>query len=653
MKDFETIFAYYCANPYALESLDYFVDYEVDANNEVVSLEIYDSEYYDLFPITDRLGEFIGEFKKLKRLEIEGEYVIKDLSHLSDLQALEFISIESMTKIDSLEFVKNMMNLKSLYLASSDIKNIDALADKKQLTNVSLPYAQIQDITALHDLLELVWVNFYNNAIENIDGLKRCQKLTSINVGNNQITSIAALQTMPELTYLNITNNKIEDLTPIESLDKLNRIDAANNRIKNIIFLANLKELTFLNIANNKVTAIGSINECRQLSYLNIADNLIENIDFLTAKKSLKELHISNNPIRSISVLSRLSGLNNLYMSHLKTAYFYDGFQFQSKLTKLNLSHCNIENVAFLSNQNKITELNLSNNQISHFGNPEYFPVLEYLNLEHNQIHTVFPICHFNALRTVDLRGNPFGNKLFIPYTNSNYRYYDATDIKAEELGTKKDLEKLMADYYLENEDFEAALAYFYLDNVDHHPQIQKQHINISIYYLKYLHNRNSPLFYNIRKKIFQTLSYNFSSKAEQGLRDYYSDIVQNIDKRTIAKPSEKIYFIQLHLHRYSEYISSYDNRLIPTLNRLIAEEKEVLKPFIIKPKAQKRYQSKPQNNELLSPEETVGCIAFILFMLVLFVMILTDSISGEALQIMVFIMAIIRIGQHFYYKYN
>ena len=71
MNKLKEIFSHYYSNQGFVDEYQYFISHEVNANNEVISLEIYDSEYQE-FPFIHNIGDFIGEFKQLKYLEIDG-----------------------------------------------------------------------------------------------------------------------------------------------------------------------------------------------------------------------------------------------------------------------------------------------------------------------------------------------------------------------------------------------------------------------------------------------------------------------------------------------------------------------------------------------------------------------------------------------------
>jgi Leucine-rich repeat (LRR) protein len=614
MNNLKEIFARYSSNQHLIDDYEVFLSYETNIDNEIISLSLFDSEYDD-FPITDKIGAFIGEFKKLKQLEIDiYNQTITDLEPLIDLHNLEKIYIECTTKIKDLKFVQNMTQLKSIYLENSDIQDIRELSDKRYLTSIALPYSKIQDISPIRNLSELTFVNFNNNQIENIDSLQYARKLQTLYVSNNRIKSIRILQGLYGLTTISIPNNQIQDLSPIRYLNKIISLDIANNQISVIDFLDDFRELSRLNLANNQIIKISSIRSYSKLVYLNIADNLIENINFLSNNESLKELHISNNPINSVEVLSSLKALQTLFASHLNFQISAD-FRFQSKLINLDLSHCKLSSVDFLLNQEQIIVLNLSNNQIV----------------------TAIPY-QFLKLTTIDLSGNEFGNKKFGKVSN-NYKI-TSQETETTEKGTIQELQQIIADYFLEKGKIETALAIHYFDNSGYHSTISRQLLDVRIYLLKQLSKRNSPFVFNLQQKLLETLrTYFASTKEEEKLRADYLDIILNIEDNNVEKPTIKATNFKYFFHHRP---TAYQAKFATTLEQLLAEEKKLLSDVIIKSEKRKRYERKTTSSD--SSTEFAGCFVYILIVIVFTVMLFEGMISAEAVKVLAFIIGILKV---------
>ena len=646
MKNVQEIFAKFCSNQYLIDNYEQFLSYETNDENEVISLELFDSDYHGDFPFINQLALFISHFKKLKALEIDiwGK-IITTFQPLSDLQELETIYVASNTEISDLQFVMQMKNLKSIYLQNSNIQDISELANNKKLTYIGLPFSQIQDISSLRDLPELTSINFNNNQISKIDGLQYCPKLQQIYLNNNQIQSIDSLQSLYELTHLSVSNNQISALSALRYLNKIEFLELRNNQISDIDFLDNFKALRNLDVTNNRITQISSIKECHQLTFLRIAENQIENIDFLEANQSLLRLNISKNPIRSVEVLSTLKSVENLFASHINFQ-ISDDFQFQSQLSKLVLSHCQLKKVDFLLNQKKLQQVNLSNNQIENIDGFERLKALQSLNLQNNTITEAIPY-QFLKLAAIDLRGNKFGNQLFgnfSPYYKSSTVHYTDIfqEIAADEKAEIRDLRQLIADNLLAKGEKEAALAAYYFDAAEIYPNTKRNLLDVRIYLLKHLANQNSPFVFTLQERLNQTLRLHFASTdAERELKAYYADLIENIADRNIEKPSMHADF---YAYFFYERTLAHEADFAPIVERLFKEEDILVRDILIqsqpKPRT-KRYERKTSAND---SNEFAGCIVWLALMILLGILMFAGLIPMEVLRAMVFVMAIVKL---------
>ena len=580
MSRIEMIFNAYCESVQVAEDFEDFINYEVNENDEVTALELFDSDY-DSFPFVTKIGDFVGEFKHLKHLDIEvnDEYFRLNTRPLSDLTALQTISISLLSGVDDLSFVQKMHFLRSISISLTAIHDIQPLADKIHLTSISLPSARVQDITALRHLSNLTTIDFSSNKIENIDALLHCQKLQSINLDYNQIRSINVLQHLHELHTISISNNQLSDLNALRYLNKITSLSAYDNQISNVDFLENLTNINHLNLRNNQIT----------------------NIDYLKNYTQLSTLDISNNPIQSIDCLQHLTTLTSLYASNLNLT-IRDNFELKSILINADFSHCNLRNVAFLANQNRLIELNLSYNQISDIDCFKGFHNLSTFKLRANNIHKVIDIAQFLRLRYFDLRDNPFANAVF----------------KFPSLK----LQELVANDFLQKGNREAALAYYYFDKYNTRQHIRSQ-FDIRLYLLKRLSERDSPFVYHLQLKLLETLNTQPAyTEQERQLKAKRLDIILNIKDRPVEKPTTTE-----RLPYYFANPSGFHDMFLPTMKKLFDEERALLKGVFVPPKPKKRkyYQRKTES------KSDTFLITVITILVVAFVGIIAGTIGAQA----------------------
>ena len=491
-----------------------FYHYVLDNNGEVVSLEVYDSEYEDLQDC-DYIFQFASQFKHLKQLSVEViNGITEELSVLEPLQHLETIYIESDTKITSLDVVYHFPKLKSLYLQSSSVTDITPVLSCKQLTSLGLHNAQISDLTGLDALPQLTEVFFSNNKIENIDVLKKLKHLRTIDLAGNKIQSISALEEHTTLRMVNLIGNAITDINPLRASTQITRLHVAHNKIDSIDVLENHSELMYLNISDNKVA----------------------DVSVLKDKVGLNFLNLSNNPIQSLDAIYNLPSLTNLHVSGLNIQDTWKPFV--SKLSYLDLSTNQIEDGGFLENQDQLLQLNLSQNTLTDVEWLNGMGRLKHLNLSDNRLDQPFPIYYFFEIDGVDLRGNAFGNALFERYkgcASHSSIYKNVTEVTSFALITQ--LEKAVADFYFKKDDLDSTLAYYYC-------RLDKQSESAAKIYLSKLCSAPSEDVVYIKFYVYKMVMASHKILSDEETYNQVQTCLENIENT-----EQRSYLLELLMH--------------------------------------------------------------------------------------------------------
>jgi len=123
--------------------------------------------------------------------------------------------------INDLTPLKDLKNLKELYLNNNAIEDIEPLKNLKNLKVLHLGNNRIADISPLKDLtnLEVLWLSL--NRISDITTLKNLERVTELSLFENHITDIKPLSALNNLYALAIFDNDIYDYTPLSGLNKL------------------------------------------------------------------------------------------------------------------------------------------------------------------------------------------------------------------------------------------------------------------------------------------------------------------------------------------------------------------------------------------------------------------------------------------------
>lgn len=453
--------------------------YDTNSEGEVVSLSVFEPEYYlQGFTKTYPL-QFASSFKYLEMLEIDlDDFVIEDLNEISELKFLKELRIDTNTKINNLDFSAQMDKLENLYIQTSDIENLNGIEKLQKLTHLYLGSSKVQDLSPLEMTTNLLVLGINYSNIKDISVVTNLKKLTTLNLNHNIIEDISVLSEFTDLEYLDLSFNKIKSITPIEKNIHIKSLNISNNEISDVKCLENFSQLIDLSVANNKIDDISSLENIKLLQNVNISGNKITSITPFQYHKNIKIFQAAHNQLDDIQQI-----------------------HFSSQFTYLNLEHCGITDVSFLRNQNEITYLLLNNNSIKHLSALENLMFLKEIHLRDNLVEN-FPTQYFSNLEMVDLTGNRFGNAKF-------HRYENSSDTEGRKYISMNTLKKLNADYYFNKGKMDEALAYFYYDDGFRlHPEIfciyLQKLIDIPVsetVYIKYYFSKISEFLLRVQEK--------------------------------------------------------------------------------------------------------------------------------------------------------
>lgn len=157
---------------------------------------------------------------------------IKEISNLTELRDLSLyetnisniVSLKNLTKLERLSIVSNLSEKND-----NGVKDISILSNLKELEYLSIRGNSVVDITPIKDLENLRSIDFYNNKIENISSMqewKSIRNITNISLGKNNIKDISTLQQIMKkaesITDFSLYDNNFEDISVIKELKKLN-----------------------------------------------------------------------------------------------------------------------------------------------------------------------------------------------------------------------------------------------------------------------------------------------------------------------------------------------------------------------------------------------------------------------------------------------
>jgi len=260
------------------------------ALNEVKgSLELLDlgSNCFSSVPVSNLRSSVF-----LKHLDLSGNQIgavkDRDFVNLPDLKEIR-LSDNRISKIEVRSFL-NVPMLTHFYIKQNELTEIDPafLQSFKWLNVVDLSGNHLQKIPSLKNMAELKTVYLNGNSISQIDALTfsndpklsmialqsnkiglishdsfhSLDSMSSLSLGENSLKSIESgiFDGMPNLQILGLHNNSIAELTSssFSSLFELNSLDLSNNQLQKIsagTFTAQ-KKLNWLDLSNNHITSL-------------------------------------------------------------------------------------------------------------------------------------------------------------------------------------------------------------------------------------------------------------------------------------------------------------------------------------------------------------------------------------------------------------
>jgi len=147
---------------------------------------------------------------KLKRLDVDQNYEIEDLSSLSGLIQLEHLNINS-NKISDISPLADLTKLKYLnFKYNEEICDISPLSDMKEICSCN-----VTDISPVSDLKNLHTIKFDYNPIGDISALKELSKLELLYLRSCEISDISVLENLLKISMIMLSGNKISDISPL------------------------------------------------------------------------------------------------------------------------------------------------------------------------------------------------------------------------------------------------------------------------------------------------------------------------------------------------------------------------------------------------------------------------------------------------------
>lgn len=400
-----------------LLSQDYLMPFHESIS--VFAPNLYLNIYKELLPSIEKF--LVRDFKNIKKLVIPGVFAssklgdldveiilsqlammthiddldlsgcnLKDLSVLAKLPHLRHLSLEFCSVQMGFSGLKELKNLESLNLGSTDFNEFEVLSSLKSLNTLSLDRTSISSTKTLGKVLETLPIKDLNLSHTFIKDLSFLSKLSSLEslylemIPTTEFSSLKSLQNPEKLVELYLKGSRPKDLSFLQNLTGLRRLGLGATGIGDLYSLKNSHSLRWIEIENNQITDLSPLMGNRSLYYLNASNNKIKKTGGLSLLSFLTELHLDHN---FIGELDSFDGLINL--------------------KHLNLSHNHLRNIAQLRPLTSLDELDLSDNRIEDISALVELKKLQSIDLSNNGIHDISAVANVDSLTDVRVDRNP------------------------------------------------------------------------------------------------------------------------------------------------------------------------------------------------------------------------------------------------------
>lgn len=313
----------------------------------------------------------LSSLTKLKDLDINGyDTKFEHLNVLSGMPQLEKIRFNDVKDLKTLDFAKNMPNLKSLDIEYCPVINLNGLKDSISLTSLSLTHCgDLKDVSALATLTSLKILDI--DDIWNFDvNFPKLNKLTALSEVDIESGRLGIIEGMPSVKKLFIFETSQEySFKPLLGMDSLTELELCDyswtgkpDMVQCLTKLPKLRTLTFgygTLAHNGDYTGVFSLPQVTKLrikptdtgsGYISLS------ISKLKDNKVLKDLDIGG---------AELLNLDKGYNTENFGEYANDFLSHFPKLKKLNVSHSHIEDLNFVGKMPELESLDISNNYIT------------------------------------------------------------------------------------------------------------------------------------------------------------------------------------------------------------------------------------------------------------------------------------------------
>ncbi len=295
--------------------------------------------------IIDKVGEEYFQEVTSVYLALHDENQI-DLRPLSEFTELQTVSIDNRSPDVHAQLRKDVLS---------------PLSNLQHLTNVSLAFVNIRDVTSLGKMHWLEKLSIYSHEVD-LTPLRNLTKLKRLRLSLDSIDDLSALKNMHSLEHLSLQchNGANVNLSPIRELTALRELHLEEMQTNGVRALSGLKQLVELVLRVHPETDLAPLASLESLRTLRIytTNTKTDNLDFVAGLSNLEELDLVGFQCKNFSSLSQLTRLRALSLTRINAMDWSAMVEFP-ELQTLALDTCNIPDIVPLSSLPNLVRLNL------------------------------------------------------------------------------------------------------------------------------------------------------------------------------------------------------------------------------------------------------------------------------------------------------
>ncbi|MEX2593262.1 MAG: leucine-rich repeat domain-containing protein [Anditalea sp.] len=250
--------------------------------------------------------------------------------------------------------------------------NLDRDSNELKIASIyTTKLSRDKELAEWWESLSYEWGNYFRekyNFTEDsltMDQINKISDMDSLDIsGNGLIRDLSPLHALRELKYVNISNTHIQDLSPISNVTFLSYLDISNTPTEDIQFIKYSERLSYLDISNTNVSDIDELKNLGNLKHLKVVNTPLLGFGTLNAFSALETIDLEESGFNN---LESISALKNLRALSVKGNYLIN-FEFIKELEQLesiNLEETNIMDLSPLSGLENLKTININGTEVN------------------------------------------------------------------------------------------------------------------------------------------------------------------------------------------------------------------------------------------------------------------------------------------------